>query len=112
MKEIRAVVRPNKLQSLRDALRAVPDFPGMTVTKVEGCSSPQRNRPQTIRDELTEYSPKVRIEIVCDDAVAQALYDVIVKVAATGHVGDGIVWMVDVARATFVHKTSGDGALS
>ena len=43
MKEIKAIIRPNKLSALRDALVALPGFPGMTVTKVEGCSAPSRH---------------------------------------------------------------------
>ena len=42
MKEIKAVIRPNKLAILRDALVALPGFPGMTVSKVEGCSASSR----------------------------------------------------------------------
>ena len=73
MKEIKAIIRPNKLSALRDALVALPDFPGMTVSKVEGCSAPSRHvTRQRIKDELTDYSPKVRIEIVAPDAVAEA----------------------------------------
>jgi nitrogen regulatory protein P-II 1 len=43
MKEIKAVIRPNKLSALRDALIMLPGFPGMTVSKVEGCSAPARH---------------------------------------------------------------------
>jgi nitrogen regulatory protein P-II 1 len=45
MKEIKAIIRPNKLTTLRDKLMLVPGFPGMTVAKVEGCSAPTRNFP-------------------------------------------------------------------
>ena len=49
MKEIKAVIRPNKLAALRDALVALPGFPGMTVTKVEGCSAPSRHVPAKVK---------------------------------------------------------------
>jgi nitrogen regulatory protein P-II 1 len=59
MKEIKAVIRPNKLASLRDALVALPGFPGMTVSKVEGCSAPNRHLvPHNIKEQLTDYTPK------------------------------------------------------
>lgn len=108
MKEIKAVIRPNKLPALRDALRDLPGFPGMTVTKVEGISAPARvahARPaNSIKEELTDYTAKVRIEIVSPDELADDLVNVIVKVANTGQVGDGLVWVNPVDRAVFVHK--------
>lgn len=106
MKEIKAVIRPNKLAAMRDALVGMPGFPGMTVSKVEGCSAANRHvGKNTIKDELTDYSPKVRIEIVAPDDVAEALFERITQVAQTGHYGDGLVWITDVERAAFVFKT-------
>lgn len=107
MKEIKAVIRPNKLAALRDALRAVPGFPGMTISKAEGCSAPARHLPHNIKEELTDFTPKMRIEIVADDELAVTLFERIVDVSQTGHIGDGLVWMTDVERAAFIHKTTG-----
>ena len=111
MKEIKAVVRPNKLALLREALVLMPGFPGMTVTQVEGCSAPSRHVQAKVRikDELTEYTPKVRVEIVAPDEVAEAIFARITEVAQTGHYGDGLVWVVDVERAAFVFKTTPGG---
>lgn len=108
MKEIKAVIRPNKLAGLRDALVALPGFPGMTVTKVEGCSAPSRHVPARtkIKDELTDYTAKVRVEIVAPDEVAEAIFQRITEVAQTGHYGDGLVWITDVHRAAFIFKTT------
>lgn len=111
MKEIKAVIRPNKLAALRDALVVLPGFPGMTVSKVEGCSAPSRHVPSRIKikDELTDYTPKVRIEIVAPDEVAEAIFQRVTEVAQTGHYGDGLVWMVDVEKAAFIFKTMPGG---
>ena len=108
MKEIKAVIRPNKLSVLRDALVALPGFPGMTVTKVEGCSAPSRHVPPRakIKDQLTDYSPKMRIEIVAPDEIAEMIFQRISEVAQTGHYGDGLVWITDVQRAAFIFKTT------
>lgn len=108
MKEIKAVIRPNKLAALREALVALPEFPGMSVTKVEGCSAPSRHVAARvkIRDELTDYTAKVRIEIVAPDEVAELLFERITEIAQTGHYGDGLVWMTEVERAAFVFKTT------
>jgi nitrogen regulatory protein P-II 1 len=107
MKEIKAVIRPNKLAALRDALVLLPEFPGMTVTKADGCSAPSRHLVRhSIKEELTDYSPKVRIEIVVPDGDAEAIFKCISEVAQTGHYGDGLVWMTDIIKATFVFKTT------
>ena len=110
MKEIKAIIRPNKLAALREALRDAPGFPGMTVTKVEGCSAPSRHVPAKvkIRDELTDYTPKVRVEIVAPDEVAEAIFQRITEIAQTGHYGDGLVWITEVEKAAFVFRTMPD----
>lgn len=111
MKEIKAVIRPNKLPALREALVALPGFPGMTIARVEGCSAPSRHVPArlSVKDELTDYSPKVRIEIVAPDEAAEEIFRRISEVARTGHFGDGLVWITDVERAAFIFKTTPSG---
>lgn len=105
MKEIRAIIRPDKLPKLRTALRALAGFPGMSVSKVEGFGAPSRHAPHNIKEELTDYSHKCRIEIVAPDEMADPIVDSIVKVAQTGQAGDGLVWVTDVERAVFLRKT-------
>lgn len=83
------------------------DFPGMTISQAEGCSAPMRHGPAlSIKDELTDFTRKLRIEIVCPDGMADRIVDCITDVAQTGSLGDGIVWVTDVQRAVFVHKTT------
>ena len=104
MMEVKAVIRPNKLSALRSALLEIPDFPGMTVSKVEGCSAPTRANKASIKDELTDYSAKVRIEIVCHAEIAELLMEKIVAVCQTGLVGDGVVWCTPVPKSYFISK--------
>lgn len=104
--EVKAVIRPNKLAALRTALLDMPGFPGMTVAKVEGCSAPNRTAKSNIKEELTDYSAKVKIEIVCSDEIAEALMDRIVTVCQTGQIGDGVVWCTEVPKAFFIAKTT------
>ncbi len=110
MKEIRAVIRPQKLPRLREVLRALPGFPGMTISKAVGCGATGRHAPSNIREELTDFTDKLRIEIVAPDNMAEALVECIVQVASTGQTGDGLVWVVDVPRAVFIRKTVGRAA--
>ena len=107
MKEIRAIIRPQKLPRLREILRALPGFPGMTITRAVGCGATARHVPNTIKEELTDFTDKVRIEIIAPDEIADQLVDSIVQVASTGQTGDGLVWVTAVERAVFIRKTLG-----
>jgi nitrogen regulatory protein P-II 1 len=111
MKEIKAVIGPQRLAMLHEALRAVPGFPGMTVSKAEGYVSPsqlvhagQAHR-HSIRDEITDHTSRLRIEMLVPDDLADALFDAVVHSVSAGTPGDSLVWMGEVARAAFVHKT-------
>jgi nitrogen regulatory protein P-II 1 len=98
MKEIKAVVQPHRLPKIRSALRNIKAFPGMTVTKVEGCGHHVAKPSAGIREELTDYSPKVRIEMVTPDELVEGVLQILVEVGKTGQVGDGIVWVTPVER--------------
>ena len=101
MKEIKAIIRPSKLPMLREKLRALPGFPGMTVSQAQGCL----HTPSNVKEELTDYTPKVRIEIVSPDEVCDSIVDLIVHTAQIGQIGDGLVWVTDVGRAVFLYKS-------
>ena len=98
MKEIKAVVQPNRLPKIRSALRNIKGFPGMTVSKVEGCGHHVARQVHDIREELTDYSPKVRIEMITPDDLVEGVLQILVEVGHTGQVGDGIVWVTPVER--------------
>lgn len=98
MKEIKAIVPPQRLPKIRSALRNIKGFPGMTVTKVEGCGHHVAKPSLGIREELTDYSPKVRIDMVAPDEQVEGILQILVEVGQTGQVGDGIVWVTPVER--------------
>jgi len=93
MKLVTAIIKPFKLDDVKDALRAMP-IHGMTVTEVKGFGR-QSGHTEVYRG--TEYQvdfvPKVRIEIVADDTDAKAIADTIVTTARTQSIGDGKVWI-------------------
>ena len=105
MKEIKAIIRPSKLPMLREKLRVMPGFPGMTVSQAQGCSAPNLHSPANVKEELTDYTPKVRIEIVSPDEVCDSIVDLIVQTAQIGQIGDGLVWVTDISRAVFLYKS-------
>jgi nitrogen regulatory protein P-II 1 len=98
MKLITAIVKPFKLDDVKDALKEA-GVHGMTVTEVRGFGR-QAGHTEVYRG--TEYTidfvPKVRIEVVCDAADAERVANVIVEAARTGKIGDGKVWITDVDR--------------
>jgi nitrogen regulatory protein P-II 1 len=97
MKEIKAIIQPQRLDRLRDALREMPGFPGMSVSRVEGCSPPEGPQPgQGLREELTDFSLKIRIEIVAPDERVDEIVDLIYAHTHTGRRGDGILWVTEV----------------
>ena len=96
MKEIRAIVRPNRLDRLREALRAIPNFPGVTVFKAEGFTAPAAVAKRTVKEELTDFTPKLMVCVLADDAMVETIRQAIVGSCSTGQIGDGIVWTVDI----------------
>lgn len=107
MKEIKAIIRPNKLTALRTRLVEIPAFPGMTVIKAEGCTGNVRHvsSGNKVKDELTDFTPKVFITIVASDDIAEALVNCIIEVGQSGQVGDGLVWVTETEQAAFIHKS-------
>ena len=96
MKEIRAIVRPSRLQRLRDALRAIPNFPGVTLFKAEGFTAPAAIDKRSVKDELTDFTDKVMVCVLAESEMVDTIKDAIIEAGHTGQVGDGLVWVVDI----------------
>ncbi|MCZ2497878.1 DUF3240 domain-containing protein [Xylophilus sp. Kf1] len=98
MKEIRAIVRPNRVQRLRDALRAIPNFPGVTLVKAEGFTAPASISSRSVREELVDFSDKLMLSVLCEDAMVPSIREAIMVSCRTGQIGDGLVWVVDIGE--------------
>lgn len=96
MKEIKAIVRPARMNELRRVLLALPDFPGMTVTSCRGVTAPRLKTGSSFREELVDYSDKVCLLIVAEAAQVEAIVDAIRRTATTGRLGDGVLWVTAV----------------
>jgi len=98
MKLVTAVIKPHQLDAVESALSGIA-VTGMTVTEVRGFGR-QRGHTEVYRG--TEYQvdfiPKVRIDVVTDDADADSVADAITDAARTGQIGDGKVWITAVER--------------
>lgn len=98
MKKIEAIVRHFKLEDIKNALSEI-DIQGMTITEVRGFG---RQKGHTEMYRGTEYAvdfvPKVKIEIVVTDDNSQRAIDTILKTAQTGQIGDGKIFVTDLAE--------------
>ena len=99
MKKIEAIIRPEKVDSVRRALEK-SGYPGITISEVEGHGK-QKGVVQQWRGEKyrIELLPKTKIEIVVTDKDSERLVESIVQVARTGSVGDGKIFVSDVEEA-------------
>lgn len=99
MVKIEAIVRPGVLEDIKEGL-AKSGIHGMTVSQVMGCGL-QKGRNEVYRG--TEYSinllPKVKLELVIADSLADNIIEVIAKVARTGEIGDGKIFVYRVEDA-------------
>lgn len=96
MKKIEAIIRPHKLDEVREALQEV-GFRGLTVTEVKGYGRQMGHSEIYRGSEYTiNFLPKVKIELVCSDADAEKAVTKILQYAKTGEVGDGKIFISNV----------------
>ena len=112
MKFIIAIIKPFKLDEVREALGAI-GVAGMTVSEVKGFG---RQKGQTEIYRGAEYStnmlPKVKLEIAATDALADQVVETIKETASTESIGDGKIYVLDLASATRIRTgEAGDTAL-
>ena len=98
MKLVTAIVKPFKLDDVKDALKSA-GVAGMTVSEVRGFGR-QGGHTETYRgsEYQIDFVPKSRLDIIVDDADVERVVESIVSAAATGKIGDGKVWVTDVDR--------------
>jgi len=109
MKLITAVIKPFKLDDVKDALKEAGSS-GITVSEVRGFGR-QGGHTETYRgaEYKIDFVPKVEVKIVVDDAAVDAVVEAITKSAATGKIGDGKIWVTDVDRIIRI-RTGEEGA--
>ncbi|MGI9292079.1 MAG: P-II family nitrogen regulator [Gammaproteobacteria bacterium] len=112
MKLITAIIKPFRLDDVRNALGEV-GVNGMTVTEVKGFGR-QRGHTELYRgaEYVVDFLPKSKIEIVVSDDLAERAIEAIVNAARTGKVGDGKIFVSDVEQTIRIRTgDTGDGAL-
>ena len=91
---VTAVIKPHKVEEVKDALKAI-GVQGMTVDEVKGFGR-QGGHTETYRgaEYTVDLVPKVKIEVLCDEAMTDQVVDSIVSAARTDKIGDGKVWVI------------------
>ena len=99
MKLVTAIIKPFKLDDVRDAIGAL-GIQGMTVSEVKGYGR-QKGQTEIYRgaEYVVNFLPKVKIEIAVDDGMVERLVEAIAKAAHTGKIGDGKIFVFDLAGA-------------
>ena len=99
MKKIEAIIKPFKLEDVKEALSAL-GVEGMTVSEVKGFGR-QKGHTEIYRgsEYTVDFLPKIKIEVVLADSVVSAATDAIVKAAKTGKIGDGKVFVSPIDNA-------------
>jgi len=102
MKKIEAIIKPFKLDDVKEALSAL-GVTGMTVTEVKGYGR-QQGHTELYRgaEYVVDFLPKIKLEVVVDDAMEDKVVDAMVQSARTGKIGDGKVFVYDIAKVVRV----------
>lgn len=108
MKLIIAIVRPSKMEIVKDALSVI-GVAGMTVSEVQGYGR-QKGHTEIYRgaEYAISFVPKIKIEIVVPEALAERAVDEIRKAAQTGKMGDGKIFVLDVEHALRIRTGDSD----
>src|SRR5271156_4450071 len=99
MKKIEAIIKPFKLEEVKDALAEI-GVEGMTVTEVKGFGR-QKGHTEIYRgsEYTVDFLPKIKLEIVIGDGLADQAVEAIIKAAKTGKIGDGKVFVSNIEEA-------------
>ena len=112
MKKIEAIIKPFKLDDVKEALHGV-GMQGMTVTEAKGFGR-QRGHTELYRgaEYVVDFLPKLKLELVVSDSSVANAIDAITKAAQTGKIGDGKIFVSEVTEAVRIRTgETGDGAL-
>ena len=112
MKKIEAVIKPFKLDEVREALSEV-GVSGLTVTEVKGFGR-QKGHTELYRgaEYVVDFLPKVKVEVIVGDALVERAIESIVRAARTGKIGDGKIFVTDVGQVIRIRTgESGEAAV-
>jgi nitrogen regulatory protein P-II 1 len=110
MKKVEAIIKPFKLDEVREALSEV-GVTGLTVTEVKGFGR-QKGHTELYRgaEYVVDFLPKVKVEIVVADGMVERVLEAVVKAARTGKIGDGKIFVTTVEQVVRIRTGESDEA--
>ena len=110
MKKIEAIIKPFKLDEVREALSEI-GVTGLTVTEVKGFGR-QKGHTELYRgaEYVVDFLPKIRLEIVVTESIVESAIDAIIKAARTGKIGDGKIFVSNVEQVIRIRTGETDEA--
>jgi nitrogen regulatory protein P-II 1 len=110
MKKIEAIIKPFKLDEVREALSEV-GVTGLTVTEVKGFGR-QKGHTELYRgaEYVVDFLPKIKVEVVVSNAILETVLETIIKAARTGKIGDGKIFISSVERVVRIRTGETDEA--
>jgi nitrogen regulatory protein P-II 1 len=113
MKEIKAIIRPFKLLDVTEELHKIEGLPGVTVSEIKGFG---KSKAGTADDkvvyEMVEFVPRIKLEVVVNDEMADEVVKIIQRVAHTGNAGDGKIFVLPVEETVKIRTNErGRGAI-
>ena len=112
MKKVEAIIKPFKLDEVKEALQAV-GVQGLTVSEVKGFGR-QKGHKELYRgaEYVVEFLPKVKLEVVVSDENLSRVVEAVVKSACSGRIGDGKIFVIPVEEAIRIRTSeTGDAAI-
>ncbi|MBN2647215.1 MAG: P-II family nitrogen regulator [Thiotrichales bacterium] len=112
MKLITAIIKPFKLDDVRDALHSI-DIHGMTVTEVKGYGR-QKGHTEMYRgaEYVVDFLPKLKLEIAVNESIVESAIEAIIQAAQTGKIGDGKIFVTNIEQAVRIRTgETGEEAL-
>lgn len=113
MQEIKAIIRPFKLDDVVTALHKIEGLPGLTISEIKGFG---KSRAKNAKDAITEglhlFIKRVKIEIVLHDGLVDEVVDTIQRIAHTGNTGDGKIFVIEVKNTVKIRTNErGESAI-
>ena len=112
MKKIEAIIKPFKLDEVRETLSEI-GIMGLTATEVKGFGR-QKGHTELYRgaEYVVDFLPKVKLDIIVSDSILEKVLETIIKVARTGKIGDGKIFVTDVSEVIRIRTgEKGDDAI-
>jgi nitrogen regulatory protein P-II 1 len=112
MKKVEAIIKPFKLDEVREALSEI-GVTGLTVTEVKGFGR-QKGHTELYRgaEYVVDFLPKVKVEVIISDSLVERAIDAVIKAARTGKIGDGKIFVTTVEQVVRIRTgESGEAAV-